>query len=534
MSTNKRWAAGSPNAGLPAASDSEPGRLQAAWSALRVALVGLCTSLTGGVVLVIGGTALPSPGLLLAVPVALLGLALLMLSPAASFLLTALVVPVERLGRLTNDDAMYTISLMRIVGTITLFSLLLNAMLRRQRIHFGSAFWIYLAYLGIALTGIFHTTHVLGTVRHCGAIVGNLLFLFLATNLGRSQRLARNAVAVWLLSTTLAAIYTIITWHFGPGVTDADLGDTDARFSTVLTDGSEWESLDTVARATGPTSHSAVYGMNLILALPLFLYFLKHTASRAWKVAILLALGLTLYNVLLTNTRAVIIVAAATIALCGLRGMFRISAVGLVAALIAASAMLPLVPSAVWTRVLDSSNYSEAKSATLRARLEYWSAGMGIISDNWLTGIGVGNQLEVPKHINFVSAEETTVHNEFIFTAMEVGVFGWLVFFGFVALMYTAARRAQAMAATRTARDALNADFFIAVQVAMIATLVFGAQVDVFHFPLKGWWLLAGLAFAQYRVMAEVQQLRQPPGPAPMPRISNPHPRVNTHASYNA
>ncbi|MGS0758195.1 hypothetical protein ACVBEH_27975, partial [Roseateles sp. GG27B] len=112
------------------------------------------------------------------------------------------------------------------------------------------------------------------------------------------------------------------------------------------------------------------------------------------------------------------------------------------------------------------------------------------------TGIGVGNQLEVPKRIHFISAEETTVHNEFIFTAMEVGIFGWLVFFGFVALMYAAARRAQAMAAACSAPDGLNADFFIAVQVAMVATLVFGAQVDVFHFPLKGWWLLAGLAFA--------------------------------------
>ncbi|MGS0758267.1 hypothetical protein ACVBEH_28340, partial [Roseateles sp. GG27B] len=105
------------------------------------------------VMLALGGTALPSPWLLLAVPVAVLGLVLLLLSPAASFLLTALVVPVERLGRLTNDDAMYTISLMRIVGTLTLLSLLLNAMLRRQRLHFGSAFWLYLIYLGLALTG---------------------------------------------------------------------------------------------------------------------------------------------------------------------------------------------------------------------------------------------------------------------------------------------------------------------------------------------------------------------------------------------
>ena len=238
-----------------------PRRALSAW---RTLLAGVGGSIGGGTLLTLGSGALPSPWLVLALPVLLAGLVLLMLSPALSFLLTALVVPVERLGRLTDDSAMVTISLMRIVGSITLLSLLLTALLRRQRLYFGSAFWIYSLYLLIALTGIFHSTHMLGTVRHCGAILGNLLFLFIAVNLGRSHKLARNAVAVWLFSTAAAGIYTIITWHFGPGVADAALGDTAARFTTVLTDGSEWESLDTVARATGPTSHSAVYGMNLI------------------------------------------------------------------------------------------------------------------------------------------------------------------------------------------------------------------------------------------------------------------------------
>lgn len=493
---------------MPVSAGSAPRRVGMGWRSL---LAGLGGSVGGGTLLTLGSAALPSPWLALAVPVALVGLVVLMLSPSLSFLLTSLVVPVERLGRLTDDSAMYTISLMRIVGTITLASLLLTALLRRQRLHFGSAFWVYLLYLGIALTGLFHSTHMLGTVRHCGAILGNLLFLFIAINLGRSHRLARNAVAVWLFATTVAGIYTIITWHFGPGVADAALGATDARFTTVLTDGSEWEALDTVARATGPTSHSAVYGMNLITSLPLYLYFFKHQASRTWKWLILLALGITLYNVLLTNTRAVILVAALTIGLCALRGLFRLSTGGVALALAAVLATAPLIPSAIWTRVLDTSNYTESKSATLRARLEYWSAGLDIIHDHWLTGIGVGNQLEVPKRINFISAEETTVHNEYIYTAMEVGIGGWLVFFGFVALMYVAARRAERMAPHCLPPRELHADFFVAIQMSMIATLIFGMQVDVFHFPLKGWWLLAGLAFAQYRAMADTMLLANPP-----------------------
>ena len=518
-----------------------PQRWLTAW---RGALAGVGGSVAGGTALAMGGAGVSSPWMLLGVPVALAGLVALMLSPVAAFLLTAFIVPVERLGRLTNDDAMYTISLMRIVGTVALASFLLNAVLRRQRLHFGTAFWLYLLYFGIALTGLSHSTHMLGTVRHCGAILGNLLFFFLAINLGRSHRLARQAVAVWLVSTTLAGIYTIISWHFGSGVSDTALTETSARFSAVLTDTSEWEALDVVARATGPTSHSAVYGINLITSLPLFLYFLKHLRHWGWKLLILASLGITLYNVLLTNTRAVIIVAALTIVLCGLRGLYRVSAGGLVAVFVAGAAMLPLVPEAVWSRVLDSSNYNSAKSATLRVRFDYWAAGLSIIQDHWLTGIGVGNQVEVPKRLNFEGAEETTVHNEFIFTAMETGVFGWCVFFGFVGLMYAAASQAQRLAPGRLPAAELHPDFFIAIQVSMVATLIFGLQVDVFHFPLKGWWLLAGLAWAQYRMLAETAPNAQPAavrpaGPArpwlpASPESFQPHSGVFDHASARA
>ncbi len=480
--------------------------LRAAWHERlrqwRAALAALGAVASSGAALGIGGSSLGSPWLLLGVPVALGGLVVLMLSPTLSFLAVALVIPVERLGRFTGDSAMLTISLMRLVGTVCLASYLLNALLTRQRIHFGGALAVYTLYFGIAITGVFHSTHMLGTVRHIGAILGNLLFFFLAINLGRSQPLARRAVMVWLFATFAAGVYTIVTWHLGSGVSDEDLTGTSARFATVLTDTSEWEALSSVARATGPTSHAAVYGMNLITAIPLLLYFFKHAGSRRGQAASLLGLAVTLYNVLLTNTRAVMLVAALVLLLCGLRGLYRITAGGIVGVVLAGAAMTPLVPDAVWERVLDTSNYSVAKSATLRVRFDYWEAGLSIAAEHWLTGIGVGNQVEVPKRLNFVTAEETTVHNEFIFTLMEVGVFGWLLFFGFLTLVYLAAVRAQRLAARWQAPDGVRPDFFVAIQISMLATLLFGVQVDVFHFPLKGWWLLAGLAWAQYSVMS--------------------------------
>lgn len=487
--------------------------LQRRLQTLRAGLAGLAASVGGGLALALGGSALSTPWLLLGVPLALAAGVALMLSPASALLLTAAVVPVERLGRFTNDDAMVTISLMRIVGTIALASFLLNAVVRRQRIHLGTPVWLYLLYFGIALTGLFHSTHMLGTVRHVGALLGNLLFLVLVINLAREPRLAQAAIAVWLLSTTAAGLYTIVNWHMGTGVSDAALTGTEARFSAVLSDTSEWEALEVVARATGPTSHSAVYGINLITSLPMFVVFLQRARHPALQGAIVAGLLITLYNVLLTNTRAVALVALITLVLCVWRGLVRITTGGLLAMLAAGALMLPFVPDAVWKRVLDTSNYASSKSATLSVRFDYWEAGLEIVRDHWLTGIGVGNQVEVPKRLNFTTAEETTVHNEYIFTAMETGIFGWLVFFGFVALMFMAARRGERLARAAPPGQALPPGFFVGIQIAMIATLIFGVQVDVFHFPLKGWWLLASIAWAQYSLMTGMARQAAEKGP---------------------
>lgn len=465
----------------------------------RGALLGaLLAGLAGGAALTAGAATGSAPVTLAALLAAAAGTVLL-LRPHAAFLATVLVIPIERLGRLTPDSAMYTVSLMRIMGLLALASFLVHALLRRGRIHLEPPLAIYFGFFAIAAMGVFHTTDRLGTVRAGGAILGNLLFFFLVTNLVRDRQAARRAVAVWLASTTLICVYTVITWHFGGGFAESDVGEAANRFSSVLEDTSEWEELSTVARATGPTSHSAVYGINLLLTIPFFVYFLRQPRRRWGRIAIAGALLLVLYNVLLTNTRAAILLAILVLAVSGLRGLVRATAGGLVAVTLAVAGMLPLVPSAVYDRVLDPSNYSYQRAGTLRIRLEYWEAGLRVARDNWITGIGVGNQQVIPKYVRGSAPEETTVHNEYLMTLMETGLPGWLLFFGFVAAVTAAAFRAAAW--IRSVEGRSDAYWFmVACQISMLAVLVFGLQVDVFHFPLKGWWLVAGVSWVMMRL----------------------------------
>ncbi|MGB8472932.1 MAG: O-antigen ligase family protein [Candidatus Acidiferrum sp.] len=416
--------------------------------------------------------------------------------PDFALLLTVAVIPLERIGRLTPDSSEYTMSFMRIVGVIALGSFLLHAMLHKWKLKFGSAFLLYFLFCAWAITTVFFTSDQLGGVRAASAILGNLLFFFLIVNMVRNWRMARYAVAVWLIASVAIGIYTVYEWHAGSyRVAEQARGLTSSRFLTVLKDKSEWADLSEVDRALGTSSSPAVYAINMILTVPFLLYFFRSARGWLWKAAALLACLIVVYNVLLTNTRAATIVVAGVVVLCFLRKLVKVRPKAILAAALFVLVLLLSSPGAVYKRVLDLANYTYSRSGTLQVRMEYWKAGAKIIEEHWLTGVGFGNQLVVPALANVEGPDHSTVHNEYLETMIETGIFGWLVFFGFVAyLLYMS----FAGAGLVRRRDPERYWFLVACQIAMISVLVYAVQVDVFHFPLKGWWLVAGLTWAAH------------------------------------
>jgi hypothetical protein len=425
--------------------------------------------------------------------IGIVGVGAIFLFPDLGLMLTAIVIPIERLGRFTNDESMYTISLMRIVGMVTLAAFLLHTALRRGSLRFNLPMGIYLAYWSYGILTIFWTNDQLGGIRSASAMLGNLLFLFLVTNMVRDWATAKKVVVLWLAASVMIGIFTIYQWHSGSrGTDESALGSTSERFSTQLKDNSEWESLDQVERALGPTSSPAVYAINMIMTLP-FLFFLYRAESSLWKRIGISASGLiVLYNIFLANTRAAIILAVIVVGICLARGMIKITPAVIGSLVICLALILVVTPSAVYHRVLDSSNYTTERSGTLRARLAYWQAGVQIASETWYRGIGIGNQATVPKYAKIEGPEFSSVHNEYLETFLEVGLFGWLVFFGFAGVLLRYAFRA-ARSFRRWPATQEQYWFMVACQITMIAVLCFAIQVDVYHFPLKGWWLVASV-----------------------------------------
>jgi hypothetical protein len=429
--------------------------------------------------------------------------------PALGVILTAALAPLERLGRFTDDATMYTVSLMRLAGLLALAALVLNRLLTRKGFVFDLPLALYGVFVAFSLLSITYSDDFVKSVQMAGTFLGNLLFFFLIVNATAERRLMDAAILVWLLSSVLTGAYAAYDWHLGSGrsggftTDEIDPGrgrSTEERLSAVWEDRGELESLSgkSVRRSMGPTSHAAVFGINLILTLPFFLYALRLRRGGLAKALLILGAGLVAYNIFLTNTRSVIVMAAIVALLCLLRGLIVFSRGWAVAALLVLGMVLLLVPADTYNRSLDFANYSPERSATLRIRLAYWDAALRIIRDHWLTGLGSGNERAVMAYVREDAPHESNLHNEYLQTMMEVGVFPALFLFAFVAVLLRDAFR-TATDFRRSGGPPEDYWLLVASQVAMLSVLIYGLQVDVLHFPLKGWWLIAGFVCVMAR-----------------------------------
>jgi O-Antigen ligase len=422
--------------------------------------------------------------------------------PYGGFLLTAAVVPLERIGRLTNDSSAVGFSLMRVVGFATLACFLAHQLVSRRRVVFATPFLFYAAYAVYGVVSLAWTTDMEYGVRTVAAILGNVMFFFLVINIVQQRWQARAALICWLVVTTAIGLFTIYQWHNPAAVMSEEKFNStgertgDERFSTVLSDTSEYQLLEQAPRALGSTSHPAVYGINLILSLPFFAYLFRTTRTALTRLAIAAAGAITCYNVVLSNTRAALITMAVTVVLIVLTRLVRVTAPMIVCALLATVAAVPLLPPALFERVLDVSKYTVNRSDTLRARLTYWNEGLEMVAENWLLGIGIGNQTELPRRLRprMDMPPNSSVHNEYLQSLVETGVLGYPLLVTFVVLLYRRCRLGERV--FRAGGDPDAAWLCTAARVSLLSTLFYATQVDVLHFPLKGWWLAMGLVVA--------------------------------------
>jgi hypothetical protein len=430
----------------------------------------------------------------------------MLVSPTAGLLLVAGSIPLERIGRLNEDFSSMTISLSRISGLAALATFLLYAAVCRLKLRFGVAFWLYAGYTLIAATTIVHAFEQKDAVRDSFRVLGNLLFFFYIANVVRGIKMARAAVIVWLVVSVGTVGYAAYEYHFGNSdqVEESQMGSMSKRFTAVVLDDSETRTLGVkIARAYGTTSHPTLFGLNLTMTLPFFAYLMR-TQSTRYKGLLFAGMVIIGYGIILSNTRAVMVLAVLTSLAIMARGLWRPNAKSIAALAVLGLALTPLIPKDVYLRTLDPALYSTRNSDSIRIRFTYWQKSWELIKQYWLTGIGIGDQTTIVKMVTNEMAGRITpdglkasAHNEYIWVMVEVGIFGYLFHFGFIAAVLWASFKTTSLLHRR---PEFKEEYWllIAAQITLIGVLLFAVQTEAFHFALKGWWLAAGLSWVIY------------------------------------
>lgn len=422
--------------------------------------------------------------------------------PIFSVLMTALVVPVERLGRFSNDSQAITISLMRIFGMLGLLSLGLNWLLKKKKIQIYKPVAIYGLFILYCFISLAWASGESKALSSAITMLGNFLFLVLVTNVVRDRSQLKLPIILWLITTVAIGAFTIYQWGDPTAIAKEDRfknsGEmtTDQRFTTVMMDYAEFEQIGAVKRAIGATSHPAVYGINIILAIPFFLYLMRASSSWiTWGLCIL-GFGVSAYNAMLTNTRAVMMTLVFSLVVAAIIGLIRIRPITIVLGIFLSIAMIPFIPESLYSRILDPSNYSTDKAHALRVRFTYWETGIDIFQDHWLLGLGVGDQIELVKRLKpkMNMPSNTSIHNEYIQSLIESGLVGYPLIVAFMVLAYRRSKAAERYFGS--INDTPTEMFLKAVRVNYIVLLFYALQCDVLHFTIKGWWLTMAMAIS--------------------------------------
>lgn len=484
-------------------------------------IAGVAVAVSGAVLLVgLGGRF--DPLIAMIVTLALfVGALIVVYAPWVAFLAMAFVVPLERLGRFGDDLDLQTFSLMRLVGLLALAAVVSQMLVRREPLLLPRALVLYGLLVIMAFASVGYAFDPIATKSHAITMMGAFLMLFVLSQGVTSWRMVQGMVLAWLAATLAIGLFQIYSWHFGDAVDDGQLGEVASRLATSWRDVSELSTLGEVRRAFGTTSGAAVYGINLLLALPMVFYQLR--VAKSWPVWLFWAggVGVVLYNIMLTNTRAVFLFCAVLLLAILATRLYRLTLAGSIGLAAALTVVLIELPPSIWNRVLNPDAYRLENATNLSWRFELWQAALRLGSENWLTGIGVGNRTEITKLLDPTRFEADWImaHNEYLQIFYELGIFGLGVFLAFLAsLLWQARTTAQRL-------QALGQDdrrwFVVAAGLSLFIGVIFSLQVDAFHFPLKGWWLAAGLVIVADR-LSRAEAAARRPGTAPMIAFSTP------------
>ncbi len=418
--------------------------------------------------------------------------AVLFLYPEIALILAVATIPLEGLGRVTASTSLNVISIAKLFGLIALLGWIYRTILYREKPLVPKEFLLLCLFLIIGVITLFYTSDLPHGMARTISFFSTFIFFLLIVNLIQSHKLLIECIAALLIVTAGIGVFALIQRYL-PQYTIFSVTDTGIDAMGVYLDLSEQAIIgEVIMRSSGTTGSPHVYAGNLLVAIPLYFYFMRITNNVWVRFACLAGLILAFINLVLTQTRAGLIACIIALAILLYKRVIKFSPLLVLGVICGVIIAIPLLPDTVYARLFDIQNYTVKGSDTLQARLHYWESGLEMLKENWLFGMGIGNFSELAKYQPLATPGHSFMHNIYLQMFNEVGIFGLatlLIFF--VAIWRNFATAEHHFHAIGQHNHALLSSSLF---VSFLSMLILGMSIDFLHFAIKDWWFIVALS----------------------------------------
>jgi hypothetical protein len=422
---------------------------------------------------------------------------LILLHPEIGFLLMIALIPLDRIGRLSSSEAVIALSAAKILGMLTLAGWLLHTFSKKEKIIFPREFLPLILFILLGSLTYFYTTDKPAAAAAISRLLTTLFLLFLTVNIVKPNKHLKLTIASLLVMTAVMGVFAVSVRFFPAYVTREEGTVLDSY--GVMEDPAEEARVGVIKSSQGATVHPGFYVLNLLIAIPLYIYMFQDTASLFMKFLWGGSGGLATVNLFLTYRRSGIVFLIVILVFMLAKRLIKITPAALILGALSVSIALFFMPETFWTRVLSPSAYSIEKAHNVKSRLEMWEAAFMLIKDNWLFGVGLFNQIELPKYNNLskLTGVHSGAHNAYLQLWIETGILGLLLF---LYILYTFWRDLS-VAEKNFSRLSDQPMYKLVgfLKTVFLVPLLLGLTGVDWNIPMREWWFICGVAVVMRR-----------------------------------
>lgn len=427
--------------------------------------------------------------------------------PVLGLYLIAISVPLDAAGRIADLFEHINLSIVKLATLVTLGGWVLQLAQRKTAFDWPRGATLLCIYFTAGMMSLVDTQEFQlgyqGAIRFATTIV----FYVLVCNLVRTRDQFKIAVAL-LAAVSVFGFGFAVAQRYLPGFTMEERIGWDEKGAQSF--GVEKHKLDagahgTVARSSGLSYHAIIMAVNVDVVLPIL--FAAMLLSRGmWPRAFLwAAIGVSLVGILTTYSRTGLLMLFFSMGLIVYRRIFKVTPLHLAAALLVVVAAVPMLPDSLIDRVFSIKSYTASGSRSLRDRGDLLEAGLAIVSDHPVNGLGWETTYEIFDYYDYPDKSAiVTVHNTYLQVALELGIPGLMALLVF--LVYTWRTFFRAAQNFRRQGDEKMAVLCEALLIGFSVWLVSGFTLDFMRIGFKNMWFLIAMAPALARISSELPE----------------------------